>query len=184
MRHKLGVLLPSVIPPKWKCAIHPIVIYWQLAIFQIERRRVRLRGQDPPQTPPTFVKPDTEAASLTSHEARMSDSVGEPRNLSRILSCKVEPRARVELATCRLRIGCSTTELPRPLLITKDLLICRSLFLIDCHQFAINSYQNAFQPSPWPRANPSSPQCYTFRKWIPSDAPKSSSLSSEELRTG
>jgi hypothetical protein len=25
----------------------------------------------------------------------------------------VEPRARVELATCRLRIGCSTTELPR-----------------------------------------------------------------------
>jgi hypothetical protein len=26
----------------------------------------------------------------------------------------LEPRARVELATCRLRIGCSTTELPRP----------------------------------------------------------------------
>ena len=26
----------------------------------------------------------------------------------------MEPRARVELATCRLRIGCSTTELPRP----------------------------------------------------------------------
>src|SRR5437016_6236273 len=26
---------------------------------------------------------------------------------------KLEPRARVELATCRLRIGCSTTELPR-----------------------------------------------------------------------
>jgi len=26
---------------------------------------------------------------------------------------KMEPRARVELATCRLRIGCSTTELPR-----------------------------------------------------------------------
>src|ERR1700730_8922392 len=25
----------------------------------------------------------------------------------------MEPRARVELATCRLRIGCSTTELPR-----------------------------------------------------------------------
>src|SRR6202166_2724003 len=33
----------------------------------------------------------------------------------------LEPRARVELATCRLRIGCSTTELPRPLII-KDLL--------------------------------------------------------------
>ena len=31
---------------------------------------------------------------------------------------KVEPRARVELATCRLRIGCSTTELPRPALKT------------------------------------------------------------------
>jgi hypothetical protein len=34
------------------------------------------------------------------------------------LICKLlenmEPRARVELATCRLRIGCSTTELPRP----------------------------------------------------------------------
>ena len=27
----------------------------------------------------------------------------------------LEPRARVELATCRLRIGCSTTELPRPI---------------------------------------------------------------------
>src|ERR1700719_998846 len=27
---------------------------------------------------------------------------------------QVEPRARVDLATCRLRIGCSTTELPRP----------------------------------------------------------------------
>jgi hypothetical protein len=26
---------------------------------------------------------------------------------------EMEPRARVELATCRLRIGCSTTELPR-----------------------------------------------------------------------
>jgi len=26
----------------------------------------------------------------------------------------MEPRARLELATCRLRIGCSTTELPRP----------------------------------------------------------------------
>src|SRR5258708_38327107 len=25
----------------------------------------------------------------------------------------MEPRERVELATCRLRIGCSTTELPR-----------------------------------------------------------------------
>ena len=34
---------------------------------------------------------------------------------------KMEPRARVELATCRLRIGCSTTELPRHL-IRKDLL--------------------------------------------------------------
>ena len=33
---------------------------------------------------------------------------------------ELEPRARVELATCRLRIGCSTTELPRPLII-KDL---------------------------------------------------------------
>jgi hypothetical protein len=33
---------------------------------------------------------------------------------------RLEPRARVELATCRLRIGCSTTELPRPLII-KDL---------------------------------------------------------------
>jgi hypothetical protein len=30
------------------------------------------------------------------------------------LARTMEPRARVELATCRLRIGCSTTELPRP----------------------------------------------------------------------
>src|SRR5260221_556773 len=50
----------------------------------------------------------------------------------------LEPRARVELATCRLRIGCSTTELPRPLLITKDLRTCTSLFSVNCHQFAIN----------------------------------------------
>src|SRR5882762_6993518 len=35
----------------------------------------------------------------------------------------LEPRARVELATCRLRIGCSTTELPRPFII-KDLFRC------------------------------------------------------------
>src|SRR2546421_2091599 len=41
----------------------------------------------------------------------------------------MEPRARVELATCRLRIGCSTTELPRPLII-KDLFPC----LRDFHQ--------------------------------------------------
>src|SRR5580704_1342626 len=41
----------------------------------------------------------------------------------------MEPRARVELATCRLRIGCSTTELPRPLII-KDLFPC----LRDLHQ--------------------------------------------------
>src|SRR5437879_12296366 len=36
---------------------------------------------------------------------------------------EMEPRARVELATCRLRIGCSTTELPRPLIIN-DLFPC------------------------------------------------------------
>src|SRR6267378_4374018 len=49
----------------------------------------------------------------------------------------VEPRVGVEPTTCRLRIGCSTTELPRPWLITKDLLTCTSLFSINCHQFAI-----------------------------------------------
>src|SRR5712664_3087162 len=32
----------------------------------------------------------------------------------------LEPRVGVEPTTCRLRIGCSTTELPRPLII-KDL---------------------------------------------------------------
>ena len=35
----------------------------------------------------------------------------------------MEPRARVELATCRLRIGCSTTELPRRDLFTIALAI-------------------------------------------------------------
>src|SRR6267143_3197358 len=39
----------------------------------------------------------------------------------------MEPRARVELATCRLRIGCSTTELPRPLIIN-DLFLCLTSF--------------------------------------------------------
>jgi hypothetical protein len=37
-----------------------------------------------------------------------NQSVGAPQVIE-----KLEPRARVELATCRLRIGCSTTELPR-----------------------------------------------------------------------
>src|ERR1700726_1193198 len=36
-----------------------------------------------------------------------------PENVTMKARCKMEPRARVELATCRLRIGCSTTELPR-----------------------------------------------------------------------
>src|SRR5436190_23081977 len=36
----------------------------------------------------------------------------------------LEPRARVELATCRLRIGCSTTELPRHRIETKGVSLC------------------------------------------------------------
>src|SRR2546429_7891511 len=51
----------------------------------------------------------------------------------------LEPGARVDLATCRLRIGCSTTELPRPFII-KDLLPCQTYFRrtaiklpSDCH---------------------------------------------------
>src|SRR6266403_1777582 len=35
------------------------------------------------------------------------------RLMPALLLENLEPRARVELATCRLRIGCSTTELPR-----------------------------------------------------------------------
>src|SRR6266404_9419350 len=35
----------------------------------------------------------------------------------------LEPRVGVEPTTCRLRIGCSTTELPRPLIIN-DLFPC------------------------------------------------------------
>jgi hypothetical protein len=49
----------------------------------------------------------------------------------------LEPRVGVEPTTCRLRIGCSTTELPRPWLITKDLLACTDLFSVNCHQTAI-----------------------------------------------
>src|SRR6266403_2603165 len=40
---------------------------------------------------------------------------------------EMEPRVGVEPTTCRLRIGCSTTELPRPLII-KDLLPCQTYF--------------------------------------------------------
>jgi hypothetical protein len=40
---------------------------------------------------------------------------------------KLEPRVGVEPTTCRLRIGCSTTELPRPLII-KDLSPCQTYF--------------------------------------------------------
>ena len=53
------------------------------------------------------------------HRQRMGRST-EVRNPNQLKGI-VEPRARVELATCRLRIGCSTTELPRPLIIN-DLL--------------------------------------------------------------
>ena len=49
----------------------------------------------------------------------------------------MEPRARVELATCRLRIGCSTTELPRLRLIRSDLLTRVLLTFVNCHQIAI-----------------------------------------------
>src|ERR1700730_7363255 len=50
----------------------------------------------------------------------------EARNINKSQEM-LEPRARVELATCRLRIGCSTTELPRPVII-KDLLPCQIYF--------------------------------------------------------
>src|SRR6267378_277201 len=40
---------------------------------------------------------------------------------------ELEPRVGVEPTTCRLRIDCSTTELPRPLII-KDLLPCQTHF--------------------------------------------------------
>src|SRR6201997_1723627 len=40
---------------------------------------------------------------------------------------KVEPRVGVEPTTCRLRIGCSTTELPRPLIIN-DLFLRQETF--------------------------------------------------------
>src|SRR5882724_13128927 len=49
----------------------------------------------------------------------------------------MEPRARVELATCRLRIGCSTTELPRLRLTRKGLLAALLLVFIRSHQIAI-----------------------------------------------
>src|SRR5437667_4874143 len=42
------------------------------------------------------------------------------KDLSGLYTRTVEPRVGVEPTTCRLRIGCSTTELPRPLIL-KDL---------------------------------------------------------------
>ena len=45
----------------------------------------------------------------------------------------LEPRVGVEPTTCRLRIGCSTTELPRPFII-KDLFRC----LAPCVQLAFH----------------------------------------------
>ncbi len=47
----------------------------------------------------------------------------------------MEPRVGIEPTTCRLRIGCSTTELPRPLIIN-DLFRC----LASCVQLAFSSY--------------------------------------------
>src|ERR1700730_6431389 len=43
----------------------------------------------------------------------------------------MEPRARVELATCRLRIGCSTTELPR--LGKTSVILSRGVRFISVH---------------------------------------------------
>src|SRR6266404_8146499 len=61
---------------------------------------------------------------------------------------EMEPRVGVEPTTCRLRIGCSTTELPRPLII-KDLLPYQTYFRptaiklpSNCHQTAITRIRN------------------------------------------
>jgi hypothetical protein len=47
--------------------------------------------------------------------------------MSRDFARTVEPRVGIEPTTCRLRIDCSTTELPRPLIL-KDLLPCQTYF--------------------------------------------------------
>src|SRR5713101_5607680 len=41
-----------------------------------------------------------------------------PIETIQFISKRLEPRVGVEPTTCRLRIGCSTTELPRPALTT------------------------------------------------------------------
>src|ERR1700739_1368107 len=58
----------------------------------------------------------------------------------------MEPRVGIEPTTCRLRIGCSTTELPRPLII-KDLFHCQTYFRTtaiklpsNCHHWSRNRH--------------------------------------------
>ena len=59
----------------------------------------------------------------------------------------LEPRERVELSTCRLRIGCSTTELPRPFIL-QDLFPCQSYFRTASIKLPSNYHQTAALTGP------------------------------------
>src|SRR5260370_19822968 len=57
---------------------------------------------------------------------------------------KMEPRVGVEPTTCRLRIGCSTTELPRPWLKRKDLSLYFAPILPNLNQTPIKLQSTLF----------------------------------------
>ena len=59
----------------------------------------------------------------------------------------LEPRVGVEPTTCRLRIGCSTTELPRPFII-QDLFPCQSYFRTASIKLPSNYHQTAALTGP------------------------------------
>src|SRR6266404_480378 len=74
---------------------------------------------------------------------------------------EMEPRVGVEPTTCRLRIRCSTTELPRPLII-KDLLPYQTYFRPTAIKLPANCHHS----------HPKSALCSPTLAWLSSARPE------------
>src|SRR5437667_10244497 len=83
------------------------------------------------------------------------------KDLSGLYTRTVEPRVGVEPTTCRLRIGCSTTELPRPLII-KDLLPYQTYFRPTAIKLPSNCHHS----------HPKSALCSPTLAWLSSARPE------------
>ena len=74
-----------------------------------------LRPEDVKTTQRSYIKtvPSMVTEAMKQLEGKIGCAAGFGELICKLLKT-LEPRAGVEPATCRLRIGCSTTELPRP----------------------------------------------------------------------